>query len=1008
MRHLIILVLIAAIAPFALAQDEQTTGSPYPISAYDEPQTEAQPDPAEWLTVSDGLQMTWGNRDIHYAKHRVPQVPEQTSAIVRAWRGERVNILALIYSKTDAGQVVLRMTPWHKGRKRTGITSTARPIRFVITDDYKSCGDHDMSLEPWLVPDVIDNTDTLEVKAMETRPVWCTIEVPRDAEAGTYTTRLEAVNAKGKVINNINLCIRVIDRTLPTPQNQKFHLDLWQQPYAVSRYYGVERWSEAHIEALRPYISALGRAGQKVVSTILFYEPWGNQSHDKFSPMITTTLKANGEWEYDYSIFDRYVELCAEYGIDKQINCYSMVPWDMTFRYRDEASGKDTDLKTTTSSPEYKALWTNFLTAFRKHLEQKGWFEKTHIAMDERSEEDMLNAYSIAQEAGFKMALAGNYHKALVNKLTDFCVAYNQAGDFSPTERHYRKTHNLITTFYTSCADIAPNIYSCSLPAEAAFLPLYAAAHGMDGYLHWSWINWDEHPLTDSRYRLFGSGDTYSYYPGNRSSIRFERLIEGIQQYEKIQILCDEWHAESTERAALDSLLSHCKDQNLDGTDCTSLVNKIETLLNSDTAQGATSSVAADYAARQTLFSTKAGNIDTPPYRIPGISRCRDGRLITTAARLVCGTDPGYGQVDIVCRLSNDNGNTWSTERDVAVGSGKTSPEANYFDTAYGDPAIICDRESNEALIMAVAGCTVYGSSTTNRHNPNLIAAIRSHDGGETWDDATNLTEAIYSIFDQGKALDAAFVAGGSLFQSRVVKTGRYFRLYAALTARPGGNRIIYSDDFGKTWQALGGKDILPIPEGDEAKCEELPDGRLIVSSRTAGGRWINIYTYTNMAHGEGAWQQATLCDFASTGRTPSPSPTNGELLIVPAKRASDNKQVHLALQSIPLGKGRSNVGIYYREIGDLRQIMCPEDLSFGWIGYYEVSHTDSAYSSMTLQDDGKIGFVYEETLTQWGKRPNPLTTSFPTTGGMHNVDGYEIVYQPLSLETITAGKYIK
>ena len=43
------------------------------------------------------------------------------------------------------------------------------------------------------------------------------------------------------------------------------------------------------------------------------------------------------------------------------------------------------------------------------------------------------------------------------------------------------------------------------------------------------------------------------------------------------------------------------------------------------------------------------------------------------------------------------------------------------------------DREHNEVLVMAVAGCTVYGNSSTNRQNPNLIAAIRSLDGGKTW-----------------------------------------------------------------------------------------------------------------------------------------------------------------------------------------------------------------------------------------------------------------------------------
>lgn len=46
-------------------------------------------------------------------------------------------------------------------------------------------------------------------------------------------------------------------------------------------------------------------------------------------------------------------------------------------------------------------------------------------------------------------------------------------------------------------------------------------------------------PLTDSRFRAWLAGDTYLVYPDARSSIRFERLREGIQDAEKIRILKD-------------------------------------------------------------------------------------------------------------------------------------------------------------------------------------------------------------------------------------------------------------------------------------------------------------------------------------------------------------------------------------------------------------------------------------------------------------------------------------
>lgn len=212
------------------------------------------------------------------------------------------------------------------------------------------------------------------------------------------------------------------------------------------------------------------------------------------------------------------------------------------------------------------------------------------------------------------------------------------------------------------------------------------------------------------------------------------------------------------------------------------------------------------YADGTILFSTAQGGIDVAPYRIPGITCGYGGRLIASVGRLVCGTDPGFGRVDCVVKISTDNGATWS-EREIEAAVGDASLINNVktpMAAAYGDPAIVMDRESHEVLMMAVAGCTVYGYASTNRHNPNLIAAIRSMDGGLTWQQPIEQTEAIYGLFDQTHPIDAAFVGGGKIFQSRVVKVGRYYRIYAALTARPKGNRVIYSDDFGRTWAALG------------------------------------------------------------------------------------------------------------------------------------------------------------------------------------------------------------
>lgn len=553
--------LLALLAIFcSLAVGAQTT--------YDEPtEADATVDAAAWEALGQQLHFTWADADVHYARHDVPRLDDRTDTTIVAWRGERVGLRGLLYADSSLGS---SLTLSVKGKKK--LAPTASWLRYVTTDSFSTCGYHPDSLRPYTVAEVIDLPGTdLRHKGREVRPFWVSIEVPRTLPAGTYKYTLRLGGAKA---HPLTFSVKVIDRQLPAPHDYSFHLDLWQQPYSVSRYYGVEPWSQEHFDLLRPYMTELARCGQKVVSAILFYEPWGQQSNDKFQPMIKVTkhTSATGDvtWSYDYSIFDRWVEFMDECGIDQQIDCYSMVPWDMTFRYYDEAAGEDYNLKTTTDAPEYAELWSAYLRSFAAHLREKGWFDKTCIAMDERGLDDMLRAYRIAQEAvpGIKMTLAGNYHKELVGLLYDYALAYGQT--FTEEERAGRRAQRQHSTFYTCCTDAHPGMFSNSNPVDATFLGLYCAAADFDGWLHWSWLNWTDDPLRDSRFFLFAPGDTYFYYPGPRSSLRHERLLEGIQQYEKIRLihnndaldaaLRDVLNEPAQDPAALAALLARFKD----------------------------------------------------------------------------------------------------------------------------------------------------------------------------------------------------------------------------------------------------------------------------------------------------------------------------------------------------------------------------------------------------------------------------------------------------------------
>lgn len=378
----------------------------------------------------------------------------------------------------------------------------------------------------------------------------------------------------------------------------------------------------------------------------------------------------------------------------------------------------------------------------------------------------------------------------------------------------------------------------------------------------------------------------------------------------------------------------------------------------------------------------QSNQTDSIPYRIPAIAELWDGSLFALTDYRYCKNDIGFGRVDVHGKFLK--GRKWRQECVLVEGTGVEGA----VDCGYGDPAIVADRNSKEILVALVCGNTIYWKSTTNRQNPNRIATMRSLDGGKTWD-LQEITEQIYALFDTAPhgCVQSCFIASGQIFQSRIVKVGSHYRLYAALTARPNGNRVIYSDDFGRTWKVLGTLDQLPVPYGDEAKCEELPDGRVVISSRAWGGRYFNIYTYSDVASGAGTWGEPAPSGRRVNGCASLENACNGGLLIIPAVRTADKKNVYLALQSVPFGAKRANVGIYAKELPDDIESITPEIFAAGWDMKYQVSHTWSAYSTMLQKRNGNIAFYYEE-----------------SHNGSDNV--YDMIYCELPLEVVTAGNY--
>ncbi|MGC9316801.1 MAG: glycoside hydrolase domain-containing protein [Armatimonadota bacterium] len=496
-----------------------------------------------WPTVPAGLTGTVGSIFERYERDLPPQSSTSGGAAMQwsdaAWRGERVSCQIVLWSGRGEQQVRMITHPLRSDAGEIPASAVrAHFVRYVLADGR-------------LVADVLDTRERLDLPSRSVRPVWVTIDVPADVPPGDYRGEL-VVEAAGSESLTFDLELEVQQPTLPPPSQWQFHLDLWQNPYAMARYHHVAPWSKAHLRLLEPHLKRLAQAGQKCATTTIVHQPWGTQTYDPYESMVKWVRHADGTWSFDYTDFDRYVELCEECGIREAITCYSMLPWTMKARYLDEATGDFESLRFHPRDETFERTWTPFIGSFIAHLRRRGWLERTFIAMDERPLELMRPALDFLREAApeLKVALAGSNTPELKDRIDDWSVFISPP--LSPEIARDRIERNKPTTFYVCCGPGRPNTFTFSPPAEAAWLGWYAAAQGYSGFLRWAYDSWVEDPLYDTSYVTWPAGDCFLVYPGDRSSIRFEQLRDGIEAYEKVRLLRDRLTQQTDEAAERD------------------------------------------------------------------------------------------------------------------------------------------------------------------------------------------------------------------------------------------------------------------------------------------------------------------------------------------------------------------------------------------------------------------------------------------------------------------------
>ena len=352
----------------------------------------------------------WFRQDV------IPILSGNTTWHSIAWKGERIQQHLLVNNVLQDSRVTLTASDLTTAANDSIPASAVsfRYPRFVAGHtEARSCSrDYQEENTTAYLSDALFSEPAQALPPSWPELVWMTVDIPPETPPGKYsgTVSVRAVSTTAIDSTELHLSIQVVPWAMPDAEDRQFHLDLWQFPVSVLDRYNdanpgdrIELWSEEHYALLEPTYRYMAELGQRTVTTYIKEGALGAPS------MIQWTLKRDGAWDYDYSVFDDYVRRLAAWGLDQQISAFSPVGWNEgDIPYWDEANQRQATFSDKVGSSAWNERWRHFLTDFRAYLMEKGWLDKTVLYLDESSEENVQAVIDVVEtiDESWKIGLA--------------------------------------------------------------------------------------------------------------------------------------------------------------------------------------------------------------------------------------------------------------------------------------------------------------------------------------------------------------------------------------------------------------------------------------------------------------------------------------------------------------------------------------------------------------------------------------------------------------------------
>lgn len=403
-------------------------------------------------------------------------------------------------------------------------------------------------------PDPIIYEASRDVKFGNTQPIWLSVKIPGDCSTGLYKG---TVRISGEINGNAFSREKEVEVEVFKPVIDK--ASLW-----ITNWFFLDRLHYLNnMEPLEKHSDLYWELSRTMASTLAEYR----QNVAMISPFEHTEFSyEHGKWKFDFSNFNRMVELFIEEGVigrlegghfGSRLDGDWLGPFGLFVPVLENDSLEKELLPL--SNPRTKEFYTAFLPAFVANIQSFGWEEQyiQHIA-DEPIDENVESYIEISKflkELVPDLKVIEACHTHQLENMVDIWVPQMNFLKDGLDFYHEQQSNGAEAWYYTCLApkgEYANRFVELPL-IKTRLLHWVNFKYNVPGYLHWGFNFWGsasgivtgEDPYDDvsgmivSSGNILPGGDCWIVYPGYKCiypSIRLEAMRDGIVDYELLKM----------------------------------------------------------------------------------------------------------------------------------------------------------------------------------------------------------------------------------------------------------------------------------------------------------------------------------------------------------------------------------------------------------------------------------------------------------------------------------------